>query len=130
MIISRIELDPRKPSTRRSIASPQVLHATIEGCFPEKIDKDRKLWRLDRLHGSLYLLLLSPEKPDFKELARQLCAEGVEGETKDYTPLLASVRTGARLRFRLRANPTHSVLTGKSTRGKVYPHITVEQKRV
>jgi len=108
---------------------PQVLHATIEGCFPDEIDKGRKLWRLDRLQGNLYLLLLSPEEPDFTELARQLCAAGVEGETKDYKPLLASIRTGARLRFRLRANPTHSVSKGKGTRGKVYPHITIEQKR-
>ena len=129
MILSRIELDTSKHDTRRAIAVPQVLHAAIEGCFPEKTDKDRKLWRLDRLQGSLYLLLLSPEKPDFTRFARQLCAEGVEGAIKDYAPLLGSIRTGVRLRFRLRANPTHSVPISKDVRGKVYSHITVEQKR-
>ena len=129
MFISRIELDLRRHHTRRAIAVPQVLHAIVEGCFPDNTDRDRKLWRLDRLHSSLYLLLLSPDKPDFTEFARQLCTDGVEGESKDYTPLLASIRTGARLRFRLRANPTHSITTEKGIRGKVYPHVTVEQKR-
>ena len=129
MLISRIELDLKKHQTRRAIAVPQVLHAIVESCFQEKADKDRKLWRLDRLQGRLYMLLLSPEKPDFTEFARQLCSEDVKGETKDYTPLLSSIQTGVRLRFRLRANPTHSVVTEKGTRGKVYPHVTVEQKR-
>ena len=129
MIISRIMLDPSKHHTRRAISVPQVLHAAVEGCFPDKIEKERKLWRIDRLQDSLYLLLLSPGKPDFTEFAHQLCYRGVEGETKDYTPLLASIQTGVRLQFRLRANPTHSVSTEKGARGKVYPHISVKHKR-
>ena len=129
MFLSRIELNPMIYDTRRAISVPQVLHATIEGCFTNKTDKDRKLWRLDRLNGILYLLLLSPEKPDFSLLSRQLCSKGIIGETKDYSPLLASIQTGVKFRFRLRANPTHSIPSGKGTRGKVYPHITIEQKR-
>ena len=129
MLLSRIKLDPGKNHMRRAISAPSMIHAAIEGCFPDKMDKDRKLWRLDRLQGSLFLLLLSPEMPDFSELARQFCAEGVQGETKDYTPLLSSIRVGGRYRFRLRANPTHSVPMGKGERGKVFSHVTVEQKR-
>jgi len=127
--LSRIKLDPRKYHTRRAISSPQILHASIEGCYPVKADKDRKLWRLDNLQNNLFLLLLSPERPDFTELAQQFCSEGAQGETKDYTPLLASIRAGARYRFRLRANPTHSVPMQKGERGKVFSHVTVEQKR-
>jgi len=129
LYISRIELDPKKPHTRRAIAVPQVLHAVVEGCFLGDTSKDRKLWRIDYLQGKLYLLILSPEEPCFTELARQLSAEGKKGETKDYTPMLASIQIGARLRFRLRANPTHSVPIVQGVRGKVYPHVTVEQKR-
>jgi len=114
--------------TRHAVVVPQVLHAAIEGCFPDKAEKNRKLWRLDHLRDCMYLLLLSAETPDFTELARQFCSEGVTGETKDYTHLLNSVRDGARLRFRLRANPTHSVTRANESRGKVYAHITVEQK--
>jgi len=129
LLISRIELDLNKYNTRRAISVPQVLHAAVEGCFPDKTDKERKLWRLDRLYGSLYLLLLSREKPIFEEFARQFCYEDVAGETKDYTILLSTIRSGAKYRFRLRANPTHSVPLEMGVRGKIYPHITIEQKR-
>ena len=128
MLISRIELNMGNAKTRHAVVVPQVLHAAIEVCFPDKAEKDRKLWRIDRLRDSMYLLLLSAETPDFTEFARQFCSEGVTGETKDYTHLLNSIRDGASLRFRLRANPTHSVTRDNESRGKVYAHITVEQK--
>jgi len=129
LFISRIELDPKRNTTRRAISNPQVIHAAIEGCFPDKEDKDRKLWRQDCLYGNLYLLLLSPEKPDFSHFAHQFCSDGIEGETKDYLPLLKSIRAGTKYGFRLRANPTHSISKGLSERGKVYSHVTVEQKK-
>jgi len=129
LYLSRIELDLNKYNTRRALSSPQILHAAVEGCFPDKESKDRKLWRLDFLHGDMFLLLLSPEVPDFSAFAQQLCAEGIVGETKDYKPLLTSIKNGSILHFRLRANPVHSVPLEKGTRGKVYAHVTVEQKR-
>ena len=129
MYLSRIELDLVNYKTRRALSSPQVLHAAVENCFPDKEEKDRKLWRLDRLQGKVFLLLLSPEKPDFSLFSKQFCSTGVVGETKDYKPLLSSIRNDDSLRFRLRANPVHSILTDKGERGKVYAHVTTSQKR-
>jgi len=125
-----VKLDEHRYSTRRAVASPQVLHASVENCFNSALgEKERKLWRLDRLRGNLYLLLLSHEKPDFINFCGQYCAEGVQEETKDYNNLLARIQLGQRWRFRLRANAVHSVMEEKGKRGKVYAHVTVEQQR-
>ncbi|MDR0490495.1 MAG: type I-E CRISPR-associated protein Cas6/Cse3/CasE [Oscillospiraceae bacterium] len=129
MYLSRIELDIGANTTRRAISSPQILHAAIEECFLNGIDKDRKLWRLDRLNDHLYLLLLSPKRPDFAQFYPQFCTGGVEAESRDYMPLLTQIQAGARFHFRLRANPTHSKQKENGERGKVYAHVTVEQKR-
>ena len=131
MFLSRIELDSRKAETRRALSSPQVLHAAVEGCF-EKEQPGRKLWRLDKLGGRLYLLLLSPNKPDFTSFAAQFCALNIVGESKDYAVMLARLNEGQRLGFRLRANPVHSVRSKDGShgkRGKIYAHVTVEQQR-
>ena len=129
LFISRIVLDLNKYETKKAIFSPQMLHAVVEGCFPDNNEKERKLWRLDRLNSKLYLLILSPTKPDFTKLAQQMCSTDTKGETKDYMPLLSSINEGMRFRFRLAANPVRSVKTENNTRGKVHAHVTVDQKR-
>jgi len=131
MFLSRIELCTYKPNTRRAMASPQVLHAAIEGCFVTMpgVEKGRKLWRIDSLNQRLYLLLLSPACPDFTEFAAQFCTQGTNGETKDYNILLNRIKTGQNFRFRFRGNPVRSVSTEEGKRGKVYAHVTVTQKR-
>jgi len=131
MFLSRIELDRYKPETRRALNSPQVLHASIEGCFEQK-QPERSLWRIDNMGERLYLLLLSPVQPDFTKFAAQFAPSCVMGESKDYTLLLSRLQKNQRLEFRLRANPVHSVkgkhgIHGK--RGKVYAHVTTEQQR-
>lgn len=131
MFLSRIELCTKKPSTRRAIASPQVLHAVIEGSIPTipGTEKERKLWRIDSLNQRLYLLLLTPSRPNFTELVKQFCQPGTTGESKDYTAHLSDIHVGQHFRFRLRGNPVHSVFVEKGKRGKVYAHVTVAQKR-
>ena len=130
MYLSRIELDAESQGARKAIASPQTLHAAVENCFPAQDgEKGRKLWRLDRLGGKLYLLLLSPDKPDFSLFAEQFCAKGAVGETKDYGALLSRIQAGQRWRFRLRGNATHSAKENGGERGKVYAHVTVEHQR-
>ena len=142
MYLSRIELDPNKYGTRKAIASPLSLHAAVENCFPSKYshkgqdskggqdgERGRKLWRLDNLRGKLYLLLLSPEKPDFSLFTDQFCSSGVVGETKDYSVLLARIEEGQRWNFRLRGNATHSINEAEGERGKVYAHVSVGRQR-
>ena len=127
MYLSRIEIDTDKPIVQRVLNSPHMLHAAIERCFPDD-EKGRKLWRLDRLGGRLYLLLLSPSIPGFKPLAEQYCPESVTGESKPYLPFLANIKENQKWRFRLQANPTHSEYVSGGKRGKVYAHVTVKQQ--
>jgi CRISPR system Cascade subunit CasE len=125
MFLSRIEMDAACPAARRAISSPQVMHASVENCFPDKPEgKDRKLWRLDHTGGRMVLLMLSPEPPDFTGFSAQFCQKGTHGDTKDYDLLLKRIAPGQRWHFRLKANPTHSAPAEKGTRGKVYAHIT------
>ena len=83
MYLSRIEMDKASYNTRRALISPQLLHAAVENCFSDKNEnKGRKLWRIDNLNNMLYLLILSPDEPDFKNFAKQFCVSGIIGETK------------------------------------------------
>lgn len=130
IFLSRIELDISRHDTRRAIASPQSLHAAIEGCFSDSPgEKSRKLWRLDYLREHMYLLLLSSEKPNFVRFSDQFCALDVQEEIKDYRVLLAQIQPGQSFRFRLRGNPVHSVQTEKGKRGKVLAHVTATHQR-
>ncbi|MCL1912945.1 MAG: type I-E CRISPR-associated protein Cas6/Cse3/CasE [Eubacteriaceae bacterium] len=124
--MSRIKLDIRRNETMKAISSPQVLHALIEGCFEQK---NRTLWRLDSLHGHLYLLIVSKGEPDFHRLSDQLCESGETGQTKDYASFLSGIKNGQKLRFRLRGNPVYSTASTKGERGKVKPHVSEKYKR-
>ena len=126
MYLSRIELDMSKAQTRRAVASPQVVHAIVEGCFNEEV-KTRKLWRLDELRGKTYLMLLSETTPDFSELQKQLCAEGTEGEVKSYNAFLDNIAVGQKYHFKLCANPTYKPIVAEGV-SKVYAHVTVDQQ--
>jgi CRISPR system Cascade subunit CasE len=133
MYLSRIELNTQMHKTMLALASPQVMHAAMENCFPDKPGgPDRKLWRTDRLGDKLYFLLLSPQTPNFEGFAKQFCDEGRQGETKSYDGLLARIQAGQQWRFRLRANPVHSSIKDRKEnekRGKVFAHVTTGQQK-
>jgi CRISPR system Cascade subunit CasE len=127
MYLSRIELDITQHNTMRALASPHVMHAAIENCFRDRSGAaDRKLWRVDRLGGNMYLLLLSHQIPNFENFVKQFCGNGRSGETKSYDSMLSRIREGQQWRFRLKANPVHSVknVTDTTSRGKIYAHVT------
>lgn len=138
MYLSRIALNKQRKSTIDALASPQKLHAAVASSFPPDIpDKGRNLWRLDRLDRDLYLLVLSPGKPDFSHIVEQFGWPGSEQswETKDYALLMDRIEAGQRWRFRLRANPVRSVRQSEGPqsqepgkRGKVHAHVTVQQQ--
>jgi len=129
MYLSRVELDMQRRDTMRAVRSPQIIHASVENCFTELI-KTRKLWRIDSLRGKEYLLLLSREKPDFTNFISQFCAIETVGEVKNYNVLLNKLQAGQVWRFRLRGNTVHSAKpTDNQTRGKLYAHVTVSQRK-
>lgn len=136
MYLSRIALDANRRGTMRALASPEILHGAVEAGFPPSPDgtRARRLWRVDRLGKTYYLLVLSAQQPDFSHLAAQFGYPDSERpwETKAYDPLLGRLRPGQVWSFRLRANPVRSSLRekdGASGRGKVFAHVTQAQQK-
>lgn len=108
MYLSRVQLDTTCSNTILALSRPQRLHGAVESAFEG--ERRRRLWRLDRLDGKLYLLLLSEEKPNLSFLLNQFCRsnKAFQAETRDYTPLLRRIEPGGIWQFRLVANPTIS----------------------
>ena len=131
MYLSRVELDETRRATMRGLASPRIFHGAVESAFPP--GRRRRLWRLDRLHGKLYLLLLSEDVPDLSGIASQFGPPGGQGaiQTRDYTPLLQRIQLDGLWQFRLTANPTKSCprKSDPQARGKVLAHCTVEYQK-
>ena len=75
MYLSRVELDDSLRSTMQALVSPQKLHGAVESAFSG--ERRRALWRLDRLGGKLYLLIVSGEVPALASIAASL-ARGTE----------------------------------------------------
>jgi len=133
LYLSRIEVNPRRRQTMLALSSPQIMHAALESSFPKTADgPKRNLWRVDKLNQSLYVLLQSRQKPDFTHIVEQFGwpAADQTWETKAYDAFLARLQDGQTWRFRLRANPVHSVKEKDAPgRGRVLGHITVEQQK-
>ncbi len=130
MYLSRVELDTKRRSTMAALIAPQKFHGAIESSFPG--ERRRRLWRLDRLGGKLYLLLLSEQKPDLTKVAAQF-GSGRMPETKEYNSFLQRIQPGSIWQFRLTANPTKSRIDPVShgdkcslKRGKVQACSTVD----
>lgn len=121
MYLTRMELDTSKRRTVIAFTKPSLFHGAVEEAFAQR---ERKLWRIDKLAGRTYLLLLSSEKPDLGDAARQFGTEN-GWETRDYAPFLERIRTGDRRRFRLTASPVIAKKTGNEDRGKLMAHVTV-----
>jgi CRISPR system Cascade subunit CasE len=129
MHLSRIEINRRKRETVRAMASPQILHAAIEACFPAADNTGRNLWRIDSWNDSLYLLLQSERKPDFTHIVEQFGWPGQTWETKEYDGFLSRLQSSQIWKFRLRANPVHSVSVAKGARGKVIAYEAIDRQK-
>jgi len=126
--ISQVEIDTENRKRISELTHLGAYHNWVEKSFPEEFAagvRSRKLWRIDRLRGKSYLLIVSQMRPDIKQLE----AYGVPntGQCKNYDPFLQSLTDGQRVSFRLTANPVRAVKQDEQ-RGKVYPHITAEKQ--
>lgn len=130
MYLSRVEIDINNRYKTRNLTHLGAYHNWVEQSFPQEIankERLRHLWRIDQLGIKKYLLVLSENKPDLKELEKY----GVSGTaaTKSYDSFLDSLKVGQTLRFRLTANPTHQVRRFPGDQGgHVVPHVTVAQQ--
>ena len=128
LYLSRVFLDPGKRETMRLLSSPEYLHGAVERSFFG--GRQRRLWRVDVLHGNTCLMVLSPDEPDFTQMIAQY---GVAGQTPPwesrlYKPFLERLKEGQLWQFRLKANPVRSVKEAEG-RGKVMAHVTPEQQK-
>lgn len=130
MYLSRVEIDIQNRNRTRTLTHLGAYHNWVEQSFPQEISAGRRLrhlWRIDQLGSKKYLLVLSPDKPQLAQLEKY----GVPGTaaTKPYDEFLTRLQFGQVLRFRLTANPVHTVRRSAEDRdGHVVPHITVAQQ--
>jgi CRISPR system Cascade subunit CasE len=114
MFLTRFQLNPVRRGARKLLSSPQAMHAAIRAGFSDHAGYERSgsrtLWRLDTpAIATVFLYVVSPGRPDFTHLVEQAgWPTTATWETRDYDPLLASLRPGQRWAFRLTANPVHS----------------------
>jgi CRISPR system Cascade subunit CasE len=103
MYLSRLRLG-ESTKCRALRFSVTKLHGIIERCFDG--DRERVLWRIDKLGGREYVLILSNRLPNLSYAAEQICDEGEIIENgKNYDKTLENIKCGDIYRFRLRANP-------------------------
>ena len=107
------------------LTSPEKIHGLVESAFLG--ERKRNLWRLEKLNGRLYLLILSPDKPDLSVgVERYGFPNQPEScQTKSYETLLNRVKNDTWWHFKLVANPTQSRLTEGMKRGQVKAHTSI-----
>lgn len=125
MYLTRVKLDISKRGTQLALSASGRFHGAIERAFEQK--QNRNLWRIDKLRGEYFILILSEEVPNLKDFMEQFGDSKNFAETKEYEVLLNRITDQSIWRFRMVANPTHSVKT-KSGRGKVMAHVTPEHQ--
>ena len=107
MFLSKLVLNARGRDARRDLASPYEMHRTILSAGFDGVPKEdigRVLFRVDEDRTGReppFVLIQSERQPEWSKLPRDYAAQ--QPECKQYDP---QFRTGQRLRFRLRANPT------------------------
>ena len=136
MYLTKFPLNMSRRESRRMLAAPYSLHAAIAGSFPGQRSEDgagRLLWRVDRGNdGSATLYIVSPVVPSLVGLDEQMGWPDLppQWKTRDYEPLLSSIKNGQAYRFRLVANPVVSRRAIRAERGssKRLPHLTTLQQ--
>jgi CRISPR system Cascade subunit CasE len=130
MYFSRVAINKGLRKSMQALAFPQMMHAAVLGSFPPDLEQDatekkRILWRTDTLGENTWLYVLSAEKPDFTHIVEQFGwpTSDQKWDTKDYEPFLTRLQAGQHWRFRIHANPVHTV------DGKIYAHVTVAQQK-
>lgn len=128
--LTRILINPRTRGGGKLLTEPQAMHAAVQSCFPPDIDpsESRILWRLDSNDDTHTLYVVGPEEPDPRVVVEQAGWATRPGEIADYSRFLGQLKTGQEWAFRLTANPVRSLPAEGKKRGKVVPHVTVEQQ--
>ena len=121
MYLTRINLDSTNRKTMAAYTQRNLFHGALEHAFTG--ERERTLWRLDRVAGKDYMLILSPSMPNTDGLVSQF-GTGNPAESKDYGILLNRIQNGSMWGFRLVANPTRVVTNGETK--KIVAHTSVQ----
>lgn len=129
MFLSKVEIDRQNRQKNRNLSHIGAFHHWVEQSFPQEIEENtrtRKLWRIDKLRGKEYLLVVSSTKPDLSLLEKY----GIENsaQTKDYDPFLNMLEEGIKARFRITLNPVISIKDSAGKRGRVVPLAAVDKQ--
>lgn len=129
MYISQVEIDINNRKKMAELNHLGAYHSWVENSFPDEIkrnERTRKLWRIDNILGKKKLLVVSEKKPDKEAFEKY----GVKDSsaTKDYSGYINSLDMSKTMKFRATLNPVISVKSDDRQRGRVFPHVTVEQQ--
>lgn len=130
MYLSRVMIDVLDHRKIRKLTNLEVFHSWVEHCFPDEMqrgERSRKLWRIDKLQGNYYLLIVSKSRPDEEVMSEYGVADTVM--IKSYDAFLSQLSEGMRARFKVTLNPVMSKFIDGETRGQVLPHVTIDQQR-
>lgn len=131
MFLSQMPINTHRRRAREFLMSAQQMHAGVLGCFPPDVsDNSRILWRVDssdRLRHDL--LVVSEVPPSFDGLAEQIgWSDTPTWRSVDYERFLSQLRSGQQWVFRLKANPTVTIVQPHERRGKRIPLVKVSQQ--
>ena len=140
MYLSRVEIDFDNRMKTRKLTHLGAYHDWVERSFPEDFElenRTRKPWRIDRLNDKYYLLIVSENKPVIvsednpeKEGLERYGVSGT-GQVKDYDKFLNSIKTGGKMRFRVKLNTVKAdSQEGKKAglkRGRLFPIVNQEE---
>jgi CRISPR system Cascade subunit CasE len=129
MFLSRVELATSDRRKIKDLTHLGAFHNWVETSFPAELQENirtRKLWRLDKLAGKEYLLLVSENQPDLTCLEKY----GVRGtaQTKNYDPFLSQLHDGQTCRFKVVLNPVMALSQGHDQRGRIVPLLAVQRQ--
>ena len=122
MYMTRMRLNTEKRKTRIALTNRNWFHGAVENALGQT--DDRKLWRLDKLNGEYYLMIVSKDKPD---MSAAVCEFGypedpAPWETLEYDKFLSGIEKGSIWYFKLTANPV------MESHGVIYNHAGVNNQ--
>ena len=127
MYISRVQIDTDSMIKMRGLTTLNDYHKWVESCFDwgneEEGKRERRLWRVDKVGGKTYLLVVSEQEPSIEGLES---IGGVVGTAvvKGYREYLDRLYEGGKYKFRVVLNPTRRIFDGKKS--KIVGHVTQE----
>lgn len=120
MYMTRLHLDPYVRKVILGLENPNLFHGAIEKARPGK--RTRILWRIDKVNGQYYLLILSEQPLETRQLEDQFGMAEEQAQVKKYDEIFRYVTPKSRWRFRLCANPVKWLPS--DGRGQVAAHVS------